>query len=591
MKKFSEKKFIFGIILCFSVILNGCSSGKENDEVISEQDTEAEAMQETETQEEESGFEITGAVYSGDSTTSIIDAQGNLLICGNNESGQLGDTKPSNKSTYSLVASNIRFVNGEHSFAAVSTDNKLYTWGGNSENQLGYGSGEDSSEPTQIEKEVVDAAITSSVCAFVTKTGELYAMGYARGIESFGDDRYTRASGEPVKIMDHVIDIELSTNNFYGFVTFAAITENYELYMWGDNAYGIIDPENEDDVAKPMKIMDNIQSISLGDDFALAISTENELYAWGKNSFGQLGIGNKDVTEERVKVMDNVIVADAGTGSALAINEYGELFTWGLDSYGELGQGIDSKSNNDEVVLPAKIMDGVKSASIDGSTMIILTQSGDVYTCGWNYDGQLGTGDREDRNVPTWVYNIYESTLPEMLKSENAGIVEEDYFDEMDKTDIAVEINGENLTVNMEIDHLYDFVKYNGGSIDLMLSDGNIALMFKFEVEDNEAEVSKYVHVLVQSNFSEVAWMGAGWQDVSCQLNGNVLSWSCTLPSGSFSPDTIQYVEARIHTSRSREHISTYQLINGSCVYLGNVNIEEMDVAVPAGEGYHKYIN
>ena len=51
-------------------------------------------------------------------------------------------------------------------------------------------------------------------------------------------------------------------------------------------------------------------------------------------------------------------------------------------------------------------MDNVKNASIDESTMIILTQEGDVFTCGWNESGQLGTGDTEDRNIPEWVYNI-----------------------------------------------------------------------------------------------------------------------------------------------------------------------------------------
>lgn len=54
-------------------------------------------------------------------------------------------------------------------------------------------------------------------------------------------------------------------------------------------------------------------------------------------------------------------------------------------------------------------MDNIKSVSVDGASMIILSHNGDVYTCGWNPCGQLGTGDEEDRYLPTLVYNIFES--------------------------------------------------------------------------------------------------------------------------------------------------------------------------------------
>lgn len=393
-------------VMCFAMLFSGCSLDKKSKVAITEQENNTEIVEETEdVNYGEISLATLGNVYSGGGTTSIIDSEGNLFVCGHNSHGQLGETTSEQKSTYTPIMTGVKFVCGSASFAAITVDNSLHTWGYNAYNQLGYGSA-DSSEPTRIAKKIIDVAMSDSTCAYVTKNGDMYAIGYPR--VSFGDKDNTRESSTPIKIMGNVLDVELSTNNDYG-KTFAAITQNHDLYLWGDNEAGIIIPGTEEAVAKPTKVMDNVKSVSLGKGYVLAVTTNNELYAWGTNHVGQLGLGNTEATTEKTKVMDNIVLADAGSQVSLAVNEAGELFTWGGNSYGVLGQGIDPKSSKDRISSPVKIMDNVKSASVDGATMIILNHNGDVYTCGWNSSGQLGTGDKEDRNVPTLVYNIYES--------------------------------------------------------------------------------------------------------------------------------------------------------------------------------------
>lgn len=433
-------------------------------------------------------------VCAGESTTSIIDENGNLLICGDNEHGQLGNEVPSNKETYSLVGSNVKFVCGSSSFAVISTDNKLFTWGYNGYGQLGKERDTDvNCDMVQVADGVVDVSITESVCAYVTQNSELYAMGVPRG--SFGDDGNTRSSDEPIKIMDNVKDVELSSNNDYG-TTFAVITNNNELYMWGNNSDGIINSSTTKEVTKPTKIMDNITRVSLGSDFVLVLTANNELYTWGNNTRGQLGIGNTDDISTKVKIMDNVVFIDTGALASLAITETGDLYTWGYNSHGCLGMDINSESNDSIVSIPTKVMSRVQSASIDGATLIILDQEGDVYTCGWNVEGQLGTGDFDDRNIPINVYNIYDSELPKSLQSDNFEIIDEEYFDNMNDVLISIEGSEQNIVVNMTIDHLSDFIKYDGGDIELQLSDGNIALMFKYEVDNNVASSTDSVYVV-----------------------------------------------------------------------------------------------
>lgn len=589
-----KRAVLFVVVL--SMLLFGCRLDDNNKsqsddtkseiiEAVQKEGDSAEDEEEDDAEENNSGTRE-GMVYSGGNTTAILDAQGNLLICGSNQHGQLGDAIPNQKSTYSLVASDIKSVCGSSSFAAITNSNILYTWGYNAYGQLGPNRETGiNTELVQVDSDVIDVAITASVCAYVTYNGELFVMGYPR--VSFGDEANTTSSDIPVKIMKNVKNVELSSNNDYG-ITFAALTVNDELYMWGDNSGGMVDSNNTNDIDKPVKVMEDIKDISFGEDYVLALSSNNELYAWGKNNIGQLGIGNTDETDTVMKVMDNISHIDAGSATSLAITETGELYTWGHDTYGCLGQGIDFEKERRTVDAPEKIMDNVKSASIDESTMIILTQEGDVFTCGWNESGQLGTGDTEDRNIPEWVYNIYDSEIPKKLSAENTEVVNEEYFDEMDMIPITMEGSGENIIVNMTIDHLSDFIKYNGGNIELQLSDGNIALMYKYTIEDDVATIDDYVHILTRNN-GNISWMGAGWHEISCEQNEDVLSWNITLPSGSFSTENIKYIGVAVHTSRSRLHVSTYEMQKGELFPI-DASIEQMDVAVNSWEGYHQYI-
>lgn len=167
-------------------------------------------------------------------------------------------------------------------------------------------------------------------------------------------------------------------------------------------------------------------------------------------------------------------------------------------------------------------------------------------------------------------------------------MVNEEYFDEMDMIPITMDGSGENIIVNMTVDHLSDFVKYNGGNIELQLSDGNIALMFKYTVENDMAALDDYIHILTQNN-GNISWMGAGWNEISCEQNEDTLSWNITLPSESFTTENIKYIGVAVHTSRSRLHVTTYEIQKGELFPI-DASIEQMDVAVNSWEGYHKYI-
>ena len=149
------------------------------------------------------------------------------------------------------------------------------------------------------------------------------------------------------------------------------------------------------------------------------------------------------------------------------------------------------------------------------------------------------------------------------ISSSEPSFVDSSFFDKMPSTPIVVEGSGQDVVVTMTISHLQDFIKYDGGNIDLQFSDGTIALKYTFEVEDNAANVDDSVFILTNNSNSELTWMGSGWDDISCSINGDELSWSCSLPKAAFSVEKIKYIGIDVHTSRSRQHLTTYEYRNG----------------------------
>lgn len=168
----------------------------------------------------------------------------------------------------------------------------------------------------------------------------------------------------------------------------AAVTDKGDLYIWGDGE------------SRPIKVMENIKSVSLGNDFVMVLTNNGEVFAWGKNDKGQIGSGDTESQlfyEEPVKIMENVKQIDAGASHALAISETGDLYVWGDNILGEVGNGLAQMgkgtiSANKETV-PVKIMEDVKQASAGLHVTLAVTENGDLFAWGWNDYGTIGNGE------------------------------------------------------------------------------------------------------------------------------------------------------------------------------------------------------
>jgi alpha-tubulin suppressor-like RCC1 family protein len=204
------------------------------------------------------------------------------------------------------------------------------------------------------------------------------------------------------------------------------------LWAWGDNSYGQLGngTTTRSDVPVRVSIQSGqsalagktIQSISAGAYHNAVLCTDGEVVTWGRNESGQLG--DNSLTNRLLPVL---VARSPGTGSELqnrkvtAVSAGGshtlaicaddqKVAAWGDNQYGQLGLGHTTNQQVPRMVsdyrtpqttaLSNKL---VMNISAGGSHSLALCSDGTLAAWGRNYNGQLGDGTFDDRNLPVAV--------------------------------------------------------------------------------------------------------------------------------------------------------------------------------------------
>ncbi|KAL9263569.1 Ultraviolet-B receptor UVR8-like protein [Drosera capensis] len=189
--------------------------------------------------------------------------------------------------------------------------------------------------------------------------------------------------------------------------TIAYSESRTQVYSWGWGDFGRLGHGNSSDLfsPQPIRALDGvkIRQIACGDSHCLAVTIQGEVASWGRNQNGQLGLGTTEDSLVPQKLLAfqglSIKMVAAGAEHSAAVTEDGHVYGWGWGRYGNLGLG-DREDRN----VPQKV------ASSNGLKMILVacgwrhtiavSTSGDLYTYGWSKYGQLGHGDFEDHLVP-----------------------------------------------------------------------------------------------------------------------------------------------------------------------------------------------
>jgi alpha-tubulin suppressor-like RCC1 family protein len=162
----------------------------------------------------------------------------------------------------------------------------------------------------------------------------------------------------------------------------------------------------------------------------VVVTLPSPIFAWGSNDSGQLAIPTVSIEDVPTRVMSlapGVGFLSAGFLHGLAIKPRGfttagqttsgTVLAWGNNPHGELGIGTTSVL---PVLTPVQVIDpanpsgllsGVKGIAAGGNHSLALKTDGTVWAWGFNSNGQLGDGTREDRLSPVVVGGLEEIEL------------------------------------------------------------------------------------------------------------------------------------------------------------------------------------
>ncbi len=143
----------------------------------------------------------------------------------------------------------------------------------------------------------------------------------------------------------------------------------------------------------------------------LLLDSEGNVYGTGHNSMSQLGLGSTTnqlfTTPVKIPLPTGVTATDiaTGIGGSLIIGSDRNVYVAGYNSNGELGLGHQTtQSTFVKMQLPTGVE--VASASIGEKHSLLIDSNGNVYSTGYNSDGELGLG------LPGSYYQLTPAKVP-----------------------------------------------------------------------------------------------------------------------------------------------------------------------------------
>lgn len=270
--------------------------------------------------------------YSAGSFSSVlINSDGHLV------SGGINALSDYNEQGFISVS-----VGGNH-VATLKDDGTLFSWGSNSNGQLGNLGTQDRNEPVQ---------------------------------EYYKDTNWTDVSAGG--------DFTL------------ALKKDGTLWGWGDNQFGQLGLKLLNTIPLPVKEDTNATNwlkISAGSNHSTAIKKDNTLWSWGHNDDGQLGHGDIELRRTATQVGSdmNWSTVSAGFNHTVAIKTDGSLWTWGANGWGQLGDGSTTESYT-------PLQEDTNSTlwtdvSAGKQFTLAVKFDGTLWAWGSNWNRQLGLGE------------------------------------------------------------------------------------------------------------------------------------------------------------------------------------------------------
>ena len=295
-------------------------------------------------------------------------------------------------------------VSGYENTITLSDDGILYSFGRNSEGQLGLGHNNAVLLPTPIPN-LPKIKQISCGCHFTV------CIDFEGFMWSFGDNtsgQLGTGNTTNFNVPQKILEIPPVQSVSCGYEHTLIITNDSNLWSCGNNNYGQLCLGNQKSQLKPQKTsFSTISKISTGYYHSLFQNNKGEIFACGSNKHGQCGLGHFNKFQITPSIIPNappnITQFFSGVYHSLFRDTEGNVFSVGYNEHGALGLG----HNRDQNVL-SKIVNipPIKTISCVYNSCYLIDFEGKVWSFGLNNDLQLGHGDKTNKTVPKIIPNL-----------------------------------------------------------------------------------------------------------------------------------------------------------------------------------------
>ena len=333
-------------------------------------------------------------ISAGDKYSIAVTTDGKVYVFGINGTQQLGfnndiDTGGIQESGYAILKEDVtdivRVSGGYVHTSVYRVDGNVYTWGEGTDGELGNGANSSYPEEQLVGKNIIKTD-KDEIIVEVEETADLTA--WINYFNLFTEKKSTFT----YEVLDSSLAlVDVNSGSLMGLApgrTTIIVNET------GTDNIAVVKLLVLDKGTKPSNMSISIEpQVETAGTHTVMLKVDGTVWSYGLNTYGEFGNGTTNNSDEPVKasfpVGTIITKVAAGEYHNLALDSNGNVWVWGRNNYYQLGN-----TNTSNVVTPTRLtsISNVKDIACGSYTSFMVTEEGDVYSCGLNANGECGIG-------------------------------------------------------------------------------------------------------------------------------------------------------------------------------------------------------
>jgi alpha-tubulin suppressor-like RCC1 family protein len=230
---------------------------------------------------------------------------------------------------------------GYLSTCGLTTDNRAFCWGYNTQGELGDGTTFERWTPVPVAGTLRFRQVSAGYDNTCAVTTDFHAYCWGSNVHGVLGDGTTTRRLRPVAVAG---GHRFRTVESFGYHTCGVSYPDEHAYCWGENFDGQLGDGTRIDRLTPVAVSGALvfHQLTAGYKHTCGVTTDARLFCWGNNKYGQIGDSStalRRLKPARVGRSRSWHQVDAGGNTSCAVATTHAILCWGDGREGEFGNG------------------------------------------------------------------------------------------------------------------------------------------------------------------------------------------------------------------------------------------------------------